>query len=100
MIFFHGNPKLDEMGWHEEALGKKCNAGGFQGQRNWTDWLPNADFTESFMHLHLTERQKMQPPFATENDTLNGISMMFATLLTGKSLRHFMMYVHTGRPRR
>ena len=30
----YGNPKLDEMGWHEEALGKNAIAGGFQGQRN------------------------------------------------------------------
>lgn len=45
----YGNPKLDEMGWHEEALGKNAIAGGFQGQRNWTDWLPNADFTEAIM---------------------------------------------------
>ena len=45
----YGNPKLDEMGWHEEALGKNAVAGGFQGQRNWTDWLPNGDFTEAFM---------------------------------------------------
>ena len=41
----YGNPKLDELGWHEEALGKNAVAGGFQGQRNWTDWLPNADFS-------------------------------------------------------
>ena len=39
-----GNSKLDEMGWHEEALGKNAVAGGFQGQRNWTDWLPNATY--------------------------------------------------------
>ncbi|NLB38579.1 MAG: L-fucose isomerase, partial [Clostridiales bacterium] len=37
-----GNKKLAEMGWHEESLGKNAVAGGFQGQRNWTDWLPNA----------------------------------------------------------
>ena len=40
----YGNPKLDELGWHEEALGRNAVAGGFQGQRQWTDWLPNADF--------------------------------------------------------
>jgi len=42
-----GNPKLAEMGWHEESLGRNGIAGGFQGQRMWTDWLPNADFTEA-----------------------------------------------------
>ncbi len=82
----YGNPKLDEMGWHEEALGKNAIAGGFQGQRNWTDWLPNADFTESLMASSFNwNGRKMPTPFATENDTLNGISMLFATLLTGKA---------------
>ena len=45
----YGNPKLAELGWHEEALGKNAIAGGFQGQRNWTDWLPNGDFTEAIL---------------------------------------------------
>ena len=45
----YGNPRLDEMGWHEEALGRNAVVGGFQGQRQWTDWLPNADFTEAIM---------------------------------------------------
>ena len=44
-----GNPKLKEMGWIEESLGRNAIAGGFQGQRMWTDWLPNADFTEAIM---------------------------------------------------
>jgi len=45
----YGNEKLKELGWHEEALGKNAVAGGFQGQRAWTDWLPNADFTEAIL---------------------------------------------------
>ena len=45
----YGNPRLDELGWHEEALGRNAVAGGFQGQRQWTDWLPNADFTEAIL---------------------------------------------------
>lgn len=82
----YGNPKLDEMGWHEEALGKNAIAGGFQGQRNWTDWLPNADFTEAIMASSFNWNGKKAPTaFATENDTLNGISMLFGTLLTGKA---------------
>lgn len=81
-----GNTKLHEMGWHEEALGKNAIAGGFQGQRNWTDWLPNADFTEAIMASSFDWNGKKAPTaFATENDTLNGISMLFATLLTGKA---------------
>ncbi len=82
----YGNEKLGEMGWHEEALGKNAIAGGFQGQRNWTDWLPNADFTEAIMASSFNWNGKKAPTaFATENDTLNGISMLFGTLLTGKA---------------
>ncbi len=76
-----GNPKLAELGWHEEALGKNAIAGGFQGQRNWTDWLPNADFTESFMASTFDWHGPKSPvPFATENDTLNGVAMMLGWL--------------------
>lgn len=56
-----GNKKLDEMGWHEEALGKNAVAAGFQGQRNWTDWLPNADFTESIMASSFDWNGKKMP---------------------------------------
>ncbi len=80
----YGNPKLDEMGWHEEALGKNAIAGGFQGQRNWTDWLPNADFTEAIMASTFDWNGPKAPtPFATENDTLNGVAMMIGTLISG-----------------
>lgn len=79
----YGNEKLDEMGWHEEALGKNAVAGGFQGQRNWTDWLPNADFTEAIMASTFDwNGAKMPTPFATENDTLNCVSMMLGTLVS------------------
>ena len=79
----YGNPKLDELGWHEEALGKNAVAGGFQGQRNWTDWLPNADFSEAIMASTFDWNGPKRPtPFATENDTLNGVSMMLGTLIT------------------
>ncbi len=82
----HGNPKLAEMGWHEESLGRNAAVGGFQGQRMWTDWLPNGDFTESLLASSFDWNGKKPPfPFATENDTLNGIAMLFASLLTGKA---------------
>ena len=78
----YGNPKLDEMGWHEEALGKNAVAGGFQGQRQWTDWLPNGDFTEAILASTFDwNGPRMPTPFATENDTLNGVSMMLGTLV-------------------
>ena len=81
-----GNPKLKELGWDEESLGRNGIAGGFQGQRMWTDWLPNGDFTEAIMASGFDWNGKKAPfAFATENDTLNGISMLFATLLTGKA---------------
>ena len=82
----YGNKKLDELGWHEEALGKNAVAGGFQGQRNWTDWLPNADFTEAIMASTFDWNGPKAPtPFATENDTLNGVSMMLGTLVAGSA---------------
>ena len=82
----HGNPKLAELGWHEESLGRNAVAGGFQGQRMWTDWLPNGDFTESVLASSFDWNGKKAPfPFATENDTLNGIAMLFGTMLTGKA---------------
>lgn len=78
-----GNTKLDDMGWHEEALGKNAIGGGFQGQRNWTDWLPNADFSEAILASTFDwNGTKMPTPFATENDTLNGVSMILGTLVS------------------
>lgn len=79
----YGNPKLAELGWHEEALGKNAIVGGFQGQRNWTDWLPNGDFTEAILASTFDWNGTKAPtPFATENDTLNGVAMMLGTLVT------------------
>lgn len=81
-----GNPKLDEIGWHEEALGRNGLFGGFQGQRMWTDWLPNGDFTEAMLNTSFDWNGKKQPTvFATENDHLNAVSMLFGNLLTGSS---------------
>ena len=81
-----GNQKIDEMGWHEEALGKNAIAGGFQGQRNWTDWLPNGDFTEAITNSTFDWNGKRQPTvFATENDNLNGVSMLLGHLVSNKA---------------
>ena len=64
--------------------GQLVTAGGFQGQRNWTDWLPNADFSEAIMASTFDWNGPKRPtPFATENDTLNGVSMMLGTLVSG-----------------
>jgi len=81
-----GNPKLDELGWHEEALGRNAVAGGFQGQRMWTDWLPNGDYLEAITNSSFDWHGGRQPiPFATENDTLNGATMLLMNMLTGRA---------------
>lgn len=81
-----GNEKLAELGWVEESRGRNAIAGGFQGQRQWTDWLPNGDFTEAIM-ASTFDWNGTRPPtaFATENDTLNGATMLIETLLTNKA---------------
>lgn len=82
-IFF-GNPKLLEMGWAEESYGRNAILGGFQGQRMWTDWLPNGDFTEAILNSSFDWNGKKEPSIlATENDGLNGTAMLFGKLLTG-----------------
>ena len=81
-----GNEKLDSLGFKEEALGRNGLFGGFQGQRMWTDYQPNGDFTEAILNSSFDWRGKRQPMvFATENDNLNGLSMLFGNLLTGKA---------------
>lgn len=78
-----GNPRLAELGYEEEALGHNAIAGGFQGQRQWTDFLPNGDFTEAILNSSFDWNGIRQPyTFATEDDHLNGISMLFGHLLT------------------
>jgi len=78
-----GNPALNELGFGEEALGHNAIAGGFQGQRHWTDWMANGDFMETMVNSSFDWTGLRQPyVFATENDTLNGITMLFGSLLT------------------
>jgi L-fucose isomerase len=78
-----GNPKLAEMGHGEEALGRNAIAAGFQGQRQWTDHMPNGDFMEAILNTSF-DWNGIRPPYivATENDALNGVSMLFNHLLT------------------
>ncbi len=78
-----GNPKLVVMGYKEEAMGHNAIAGGFQGQRQWTDFLPNGDFSEAILNSSFDWNGIRAPfTFATEDDHLNGISMLFGNLLT------------------
>lgn len=78
-----GNPKLAEMGFGEEALGHNAIASGFQGQRQWTDFMPNGDFAEAILNSSY-DWNGIRKAFvvATENDSLNGVAMLFGHLLT------------------
>lgn len=85
MDLMHGNPKLREMGFKEEALGHNAIAGGFQGQRQWTDWMPNGDFTETLLNTNFDWNGRREPSIlATENDSLNGTAMLMGYLLTNR----------------
>ncbi len=78
-----GNPKLREAGFLEEALGHNAIASGFQGQRQWTDFMPNGDFSEAMLNTSF-DWNGIREAFvvATENDSLNGVAMLFGKLLT------------------
>jgi L-fucose isomerase len=78
-----GNPRLAELDFVEESNGHNAIAGGFQGQRQWTDHSPNGDFTEAMLNSSFDWNGIRQPyVFATENDSLNGATMLFGHLLT------------------
>ncbi|WP_151734918.1 L-fucose isomerase [Paenibacillus tengchongensis] len=78
-----GNPKLAEMGFAEEAQGHNALLSGFQGQRQWTDHFPNGDFMETILNSSFDWNGRRAPYIvATENDSLNGVTMLFNYLLT------------------
>lgn len=78
-----GNPVLAELGFEEEANGHNAIVGGFQGQRQWTDHFPNGDFMETMLNSSFDWNGKRAPYLvATENDSLNGVTMLFNYLLT------------------
>ena len=81
-----GNPKLLEMGFKEEALGHNAIAAGFQGQRQWTDFYPNGDYSEALLNTSF-DWNGIREAFvvATENDACNGIAMLFGHLLTNRA---------------
>ncbi len=78
-----GNPKLKDLGFEEEAMGNNALISGFQGQRQWTDHFPNGDFSEAILNSSF-DWNGIREAFtvATENDSLNGVSMIFGHLLT------------------
>ncbi|AZT89849.1 L-fucose isomerase [Caldicellulosiruptor changbaiensis] len=78
-----GNKKLEALGYPEEALGHNAILAGFQGQRQWTDHFPNGDFMETILNSSFDWNGLRQPYIiATENDSLNGVCMLFGHLLT------------------
>jgi L-fucose isomerase len=81
-----GNGDLKRKGLAEEALGHNAILAGFQGQRAWTDHFPNGDFLETILNSSF-DWNGIRAPYvvATENDALNGVSMLFGHLLTGSS---------------
>jgi len=81
----NGNPNLPK-GREEEAVGHNAIAAGFQGQRQWTDFLPNCDFPEAILNSTFDWTGNREPYIlATENDSLNGVCMLFGKLLTGRA---------------
>ena len=80
----NGNKNLPE-GCEEEMVGHNAIAAGFQGQRQWTDFYPNADFAEAMLNTSFDWNGAREPYIlATENDTLNGVSMLLMKLLTNR----------------
>ena len=80
-----GNDKLPE-GFEEESVGHNAICAGFQGQRQWTDHWPNCDYPEAVLNSSFDYTGKKEPiSFATENDVLNGLGMMFCKLLTNRA---------------
>ncbi|MBD5560774.1 MAG: L-fucose isomerase [Clostridia bacterium] len=78
-----GNENVRKKGWNEEGLGNNAIAAGFQGQRQWTDFMPNGDFMESILNSNFDWNGRRAPlVVATENDCLNGVAMLFGHLLT------------------
>ena len=81
-----GNEKLLEAGFKEESLGHNAIAAGFQGQRQWTDFKPNGDFSEAMLNTSFDWNGIREPyVVATENDTCNGLTMLLEHLLTNRS---------------
>ncbi|WP_024613207.1 L-fucose isomerase [Clostridium sp. Ade.TY] len=78
-----GNPRLETLGFKEESEGHNAIAGGFQGQRHWTDHSPNGDFMEAILNSSFDWNGLREAfVFATENDSLNAVPMLFGHLLT------------------
>ena len=93
----HGNPRLEEIGFKEEAIGHNAIAGGFQGQRQWTDFYPNGDYPEALMNTSFDWNGPREAiTLATENDAGNGVAMLFNHLLTGRAAGGIIHLINSG----
>ncbi len=80
-----GNKNLSDE-FVEERAGHNAIAGGFQGQRQWTDHWPNCDYPEALLSSTFDYEGAREPyTLATENDVLNGFGMLFMRLLTHRA---------------
>ena len=80
-----GNSNLPDA-FEEEKVGHNAIAGGFQGQRQWTDHWPNCDYPEALLSSSFDYEGAREPyTLATENDVLNGLCMLFMRLLTHRA---------------
>ena len=80
-----GNKNLPDA-FEEEKAGHNAIAGGFQGQRQWTDHWPNCDYPEALLSSTFDYQGAREPyTLATENDVLNGLGMLFMRLLTHRA---------------
>lgn len=74
----------------EYSQGYNAIAAGTQGQRQWNDFFPNFDLTESILNSSF-DWNGFRPPYivATENDSKNGVGMLIANLLSGGAAQLF-----------
>ena len=85
-----GSDYLNKNGFEEEGCGRNAIMAGFQGQRQWTDFMPNGDFMEAILNSSFDWTGIRQPYIvATENDGLNGTAMLFGHLLTSGTAQIF-----------
>ena len=81
---YNGNKNLPD-GCEEEKVGHNAIVGGFQGQRQWTDFYPNCDYPKSMLNSSFDWNGPRESyVLGTENDTLNAVCMLFGKLLTNK----------------
>ena len=77
-----------------EVRRAQCHCCRLPGTKAMTD-LSQRRLAEALLILHLTGKVQETYVLATENDTLNGVSMLFGKLLTS-ALKFLQAFAHTG----